>query len=397
MNFTFPIITLPATASAHERGRLYGMAAAPQIRHSVLTYAKLFASCGIDWAQAGARAGRYSTVINALDPGLMQEMQGIAQGSGWQLNDILALNCRTEILPPDFLSDRVQPGAAIQAALAANRLAGLPDWEPGEPLDPNLRQGECTAMCVQGRVSADGHTWLAQNWDWIGRQRTALVILKTYNAQGRALTTLTEAGMLAKIGMNAAGFALGLNILRSTRDGLHPGLPVHIVLRDLLGCDSLAQARERLTHMATLGFGAASNIPCADAQGQVACFEIAPGGWAELQPDNGVVVHTNHFMCSPLLGEQSPLGLALSSHPRLHTARRHAAQPTLGLAQLQAFLRDESDGFLSICRNPDPALPPEGRVESVAGIVMNTDTREIWIAPGVPSQVAFEAVANQWT
>ncbi len=393
MNFTFPIITLPVTASARERGRLYGLAAAPQIRHSVLTYAKLFACCGIDWAQAGERASRYTDVITALDPLLMDEMQGIADGSGWQLNDILALNCRTEILPPNFLSDDTHPAAA---ALAANRLAGLPDWEAGLPLDPHLKDGECTAMAVQGRVSADGHTWLAQNWDWIGRQRAALVILKTHDAKGRALTTLTEAGMLAKIGMNAAGFALGLNILRSTRDGLKPGVPVHIVLRHLLGCDSVAHARERLTHMATLGFGAASNIPCADAQGEVACFEIAPAGWAELKPDNGVVVHTNHFMCDPLLGEQSPMGLALSSQPRLATASQHARQTGLGLDKLQAFLRDESDGFLSICRSPDPALPPEGRVESVAGIVMNTHTRQMWIAPDVPSQVAFEEVVNDW-
>ena len=393
MNFTFPIITLPAHASAHERGRLYGVAAAVQIRHSVLTYAKLFATCGIDWAQAGARARRYAEVINALDPLLTQEMQGIAEGSGWQLDDILALNCRTEILPPNFLSDDTHPAAA---ALAANRLAGLPDWEVDQPLDPHLRDGECTAMCVQGRVSEDGHTWLAQNWDWIGRQRAALVILKTHDAQGRALTTLTEAGMLAKIGMNASGFALGLNILRSTRDGLKPGVPVHIVLRHLLGCDSLAHARERLAHMATLGFGAASNIPCADAHGEVACFEIAPAGWAELTPDKGVVVHTNHFMCSPLLGEQSPMGLALSSQPRLDTAAEHAAQQGLGFDKLQAFLRDESDGFLSVCRNPDPALPPEGRVESVAGVIMNTHTRQIWIAPDVPSKVAFQVIDNDW-
>jgi isopenicillin-N N-acyltransferase-like protein len=394
MNFTFPIITLPVHASAHERGRHYGVAAAPQIRHSVLTYAKMFACCGIDWAQAGHRAREYGPVITALDPLLMQEMQGIAEGSGWPLNDILALNCRTEILPPTFLSDGTHPAAA---ALAANRLAGLPDWEPDQPLAPHLQDGECTAMCVQGRVSADGHTWLAQNWDWIGRQRAALVILKTHDRQGRALTTLTEAGMLAKIGMNAAGFALGLNILRSTRDGLKPGLPVHIVLRHLLGCDSVAHARERLTQMATLGFGAASNIPCADAQGEVACFEIAPAGWAELKPENGVVVHTNHFMCGPLLGEQSPMGLALSSQPRLDTAALHATHKGLGLEKLQAFLRDESDGFLSICRCPDPTLPPEGRVESVAGIVMNTHTRQMWIAPDVPSRVAFQSIANDWT
>ena len=393
MNFTFPIITLPVHASALDRGRLYGIAAAPQIRHSVLTYAKMFACCGIDWAQAVQRARQYAPVISALDPLLMQEMQGIADGSGWQLNDILALNCRTEILPPTFLSDDNHPAAA---ALAANRLAGLPDWEPDQALDPHLQDGECTAMCVQGRVSEDGHTWLAQNWDWIGRQRAALVILKTHDARGRALTTLTEAGMLAKIGMNAAGFALGLNILRSTRDGLKPGVPVHIVLRHLLGCDSLAHARERLTQMATLGFGAASNIPCADAQDEVACFEIAPAGWAELKPDNGVVIHTNHFMCAPLLSEQSPMGLALSSQPRLDTAAQHAAQTGLNFEKLQAFLRDDSDGFLSICRNPDPALPPEGRVESVAGIVMNTHTRQMWIAPDVPSKVAFQAIANDW-
>jgi len=393
MNFTFPIITLPAQASANERGRLYGIAARSQIRHSILTYAKLFASCGIDWAQAGERARAYSEVISALDPLLMDEMQGIALGSGWHLDDILALNCRTEILPPNFLSDDTHSGAA---ALAANRLAGLADWEPDQALDPHLRNGECTAMCVQGRVSVDGHTWFAQNWDWIGRQRAALVILKTHTTQGRALTTLTEAGMLAKIGMNAAGFALGLNILRSTNDGFKPGVPVHIVLRHLLGCDSVAHARERLAHMASLGFGAASNVPCADAQGEVACFEIAPAGWAELKPENGVVIHTNHFMCTPLLGEQSPLGLALSSQPRLDTAAHHAAQTGLGFEKLQAFLRDESDGYLSVCRKPNPALPPEGRVESVAGVLMNTHTRQMWIAPDVPSQVAFQAIVNDW-
>lgn len=393
MNFTFPIITLPAQASANERGRLYGIAARSQIRHSILTYAKLFASCGIDWAQAGERARAYSEVISALDPLLMDEMQGIALGSGWHLDDILALNCRTEILPPNFLSDDTHSGAA---ALAANRLAGLADWEPDQALDPHLRDGECTAMCVQGRVSVDGHTWFAQNWDWIGRQRAALVILKTHTTQGRALTTLTEAGMLAKIGMNAAGFALGLNILRSTNDGFKPGVPVHIVLRHLLGCDSVTHARERLAHMASLGFGAASNVPCADAQGEVACFEIAPAGWAELKPENGVVIHTNHFMCTPLLGEQSPLGLALSSQPRLDTAAHHAAQTGLGFEKLQAFLRDESDGYLSVCRKPNPALPPEGRVESVAGVLMNTHTRQMWIAPDVPSQVAFQAIVNDW-
>ena len=373
----FPVIQIDGRAGAHARGLQYGRAAAPRIAHSMATYARLFAGCGMAWSQACERALRYLPVIEALDPSLPDELQGIAEGAGQPLAAVLALNCRTEILPPGFFSDAPVDAAA---AHAANRAAAIEDWS------------ECTAMCVAAEASADGHAWFAQNWDWIGRQRAALVLLKSVDGAGMEFTTLTEAGMLAKIGLNAAGFALGLNILRSVSDGAEPGLPVHVLLRHLLSCRSVAHARERLQALAGLGFGAASNVPCADAQGEVACFEVAPAGWDELRPVNGVVVHTNHFLCEALAPQQAPMGGTISSAPRLETAARHAAQPRIGFDQLQAFLRDESDGYLSICRAPDPALAPDVCVESVAGVIVNAGTRSLWVAPGVPSQVGFALV-----
>jgi isopenicillin-N N-acyltransferase-like protein len=347
--------------------------------HSVATYARLFAGCGIAWAEAERRSARHLPIIEALDASLADELRGIAKGSGQSLAAILALNCRTEILPASYLAESGAHGLAASAAAAhaANRAAGLQDWS------------ECTAMCVAGTASADGAAWFAQNWDWIGRQRHALVILKTLDAHGQRITTLTEAGMLAKIGLNDAGFALGLNIVRSLSDGAQPGIPVHVLLRHLLSCPSLAAARRRLHELAALGFGSSSNIPCADALGEVACFEVAPAGWAELKPLNGTVVHTNHFLCEPLLPRQAPVGAAISSESRLETAASHAARPRIGLAELQAFLRDESDGYLSICRSPNPAWPVESRMESVAGIIIRPLSRQIWIAPDVPSRVAF--------
>ena len=99
------------------------------------------------------------------------------------------------------------------------------------------------ALAVTARCSADGSAWLAQNWDWIGRQREALVVLKSIDDAGQRITTLTEAGMLAKIGFNESGFALGLNIVRSLRDGESAGVPVHVLLRHLLSCRSVAHAR----------------------------------------------------------------------------------------------------------------------------------------------------------
>jgi isopenicillin-N N-acyltransferase-like protein len=388
----FPCIDTLHAASAQERGQIYGQQARTRIQHSVITYARLFAACGIDWASACERAMRFEPVIEQVDADLMAELRGMAQGSGQTLGSLMALNCRTEILPPTFFTDEPQ---LAHAALAANRAAGLPDWLADAPWDGAMKDGECTAMGVTAAASRTGQAWLAQNWDWMGRQREALVLLHTQGPSGQSITTLTEAGMLAKIGINQSGFALGLNILRSNRDGSRLGVPVHVLLRHLLDCRSVAHARERLHALQTelgLGFGAASNVPCADAEGQAACFEVSPAGWAEVTPTQGVVVHTNHFVCESLLAEQAPVGPGLSSHSRLSTASHHALQTPIGQAELEHFLRDESDGFLSICRSPDPSVPPESRVESVAGIVMHTQPPAMWVACDVPTRVAFEAV-----
>ena len=121
----FPILNLTAHVSPRERGRVHGQQARAQVHHSRSTYARLFASCGIDWANACRRAEAFRPVIDAQDAQLLEEMLGIAEGSGLQLSEVLALNCRTEILPPSFLSDA---NHQAQAALAANLAAGLPDW-----------------------------------------------------------------------------------------------------------------------------------------------------------------------------------------------------------------------------------------------------------------------------
>lgn len=388
----FPQIRISTHATPHARGVALGQASRAQVGHSVATYARQFAACGIDWAQARQLAQRYLPVIERLDASLVDEMRGLAEGSRFRFEDILTLNCRTEILPPNYFSGEA---TAAEAALSANRAAGIPDWSDDVYVLPQLPSdlSECTALCVNGQASTDGHAWFSQNWDWIGRQRAALVIVSSVDANGTAYTTLAEGGMLAKIGMNQHGFAIGLNILRSLRDGAEPGVPVHILLRHLLSLPSLAQARERLAFIQQhLGFGAASNIPCADAQGEVGCFEVAPAGWAEQRPHEGVVVHTNHFLCESLLTQQAMMSSYLSSAPRLATAAQHAAQKPLGFESLQAFLRDESGEYLAVCRRPDPSLPPEARVESVAGIIMHPQTRRIWIAPDVPSRAAFQLV-----
>jgi len=371
----FPLIEI--SGSARERGRRHGARAKARVARSIATYARLFAYCGIDWQGAQRLGAGYRDVIGDLDPELLAEIEGIAAGAERQVDEILALNARTEILPPSYPGE---PHPDRSRIAAANVQRGVPDW------------GECTAVAVKPAHSASGTTLLAQNWDWLGAQRAALVLLRVRNADGAACITLTEAGMLAKIGFNHRGFGVCLNILRSSDDGSHPGVPVHVLLRALLAHDSVADA---VAFASTLTFGASSNVLCADASGDTAALEFSPRGLEVLRGAGAALCHTNHFLAPAAARHQASLAPSLSTFPRLERIDALTAghQGRFSTDDLQRMLRDESDGYLSICRRPDPSVAPEVCIETVASVIMDLGRRIMHIAPDVPSLADFEPVA----
>jgi len=371
----FPLIDVSGTA--RERGQQHGVQAKAHIERSIVNYAHLFAYCGIDWRGAQRLGAGYGEVIGDLDPALLAEIEGIAAGAGRQVDEILALNARTEILPPSYPGD-VHPDQ--HKIVAANAKAGMPDW------------GECTAVAVKPAQSTTGTTLLAQNWDWLGGQRAALVLLRVRNTDGTSFLTLTEAGMLAKIGLNSRGFGVCLNILRSSDDGAHPGVPVHVLLRALLARDSVADA---IAFSAKLSFGASSNVLCADAGGDTAALEFSPRGVEVIRGAEAALCHTNHFLAPASARHQASLAPSLSTVPRLAriTALTGAHPGKFSPGDLQSMLRDETAGYLSICRSPDPSVTPETRIETVASVVMDLGERVMHVAPDVPSRVDYLPVA----
>jgi len=360
----FPLLEL--SGDPFDRGRVYGRAAQSRIGLSIETYRRLFSHCGLDWDEVQAIASRFAGPIRDLDPALYEEIEGIASGCSCRTAEILALNCRSEILPPSF------PDPAERAWLAAVRRSA--------------HIGECTAIAIQPSRSESGGALLAQNWDWLGAQRGALVLVRARTARTTYLT-LTEAGMLAKIGLNRQGLGVCLNILRSREDGLAAGVPVHVLLRRLLECASVGEVEALVGR---LRCGASSNIVCADAAGAAASFELSPAGTAVVRAEGGVLCHTNHFLDARLSAMQVAPAESLSSEPRLARARAIAAsRARLGVADVQALLRDESDGYLSICRRPDPRLPWHLRIESVASVVMELGRGVMHVAADVPSRCEY--------
>ena len=354
----FPVIEV--SGGAFERGRRHGEKARAHIARSIANYADLFDFCGLSWAAAQDLARPYRDVIGGFDAALLEEIDGIARGSGRGEAEILALNVRTEILPPSYLAG-------------------------GD-------RGECTAIAVGPAASLTGSALLAQNWDWIGAQREALVLLRVAEEGGDpACLTLTEAGMLAKIGLNAAGFGVCLNILRSVFDGARTGVPVHVLLRALL---KRASVRDAVEFAGKLSFGGSSNVLCADRGGDAASLEFSPRGLRVVRGDGATLCHTNHFVHPEARSWQALLADNLSTEPRLECARRHAAaRARHGIEDLKRLLRDESAGVLSICRKPDLSLPAQARIESVASVIMELARGAMHVASDIPSRTDYLRVA----
>lgn len=357
----FPVIDV--SGGAFERGCSHGERAKVRVERSIANYTRLFAANGLPWDEAQRLSAPYRDLIGTFDATLLEEMEGIARGAGQPFSEILALNARTEILPTSFLS-------AVDA-------------------------GECTAIAVSPQASATGEALLAQNWDWIGAQREALIVLRVREGDDPAFVTLTEAGMLAKIGLNAQGLGVCLNILRSVFDGASEGakagVPVHVLLRAMLKRASLDEA---IGLCSTLSFGGSSSVVCADRSGDAACLEFSPKGLKVVRGDGRTLCHTNHFLHPEATAWQAKHVPNLSSIPRLERALQIAkSRSTHGVEDLKRLLRDESEGLRSICRKPDPALPPEQCIESVASVIMELARGVLHVAPDIPSRAEYRVVS----
>lgn len=367
----FPEITLSGTA--YERGQHYGAQTAPLIRHSIASYARLFAyRRGVDWAAICEQAGAFMPVLREHAPDLLEEMRGIADGSGESFAAILALNARTELL------NVPRTGTAhpeYDTAMARNRAASVPD------------HGECTTVAALPAATG-GPTILAQNWDWTGDQRAACVVLRIHQPGLPDVLTLTEAGIVAKIGLNSAGVAVNLNILSSRNDGQHPGVPVHVLLRLALHQRSAAAARAMIERSPA---GASSCISLADAGGHVVAMEITPDGTAAIEPVDGILVHTNHCVATSTQACETPIDPISSTVPRYSRAETllRAEYGHIGTETVAAILRDHDGGVNAICRHPSAALHPSDRVESVCGVILDVSARTMYLAPDIPCQSEF--------
>lgn len=353
MSRVYPLVDI--AGGPYERGREYGKKAAPMIKRTLEIYALAFEfNTGRDMEGVRAAAGGFVPVIESYSPPLLEEMRGIADGAGLSLLDVVVINARTELLS----------SAPLRGA----------------------SKGECTSMAILPPATSGGDVLLAQTWDWLSLCADTTLLLRVEQPGAPTVLTLAEAGQLAKIGMNEAGFGLCLNILKGHY--WRYGVPIHVVIRAMLSSPTIHTATGELYRQPR---GASSHFLVAHRDGFAAGYEVMPDDVAFIEPQDGILVHTNHFIeprmrpfdryfetgGDSLVRYQRALSLLMGLRGKID---REVIESVLGD---HAFYPD------GICSHEDPADPDADRGGTLAGIIMEPGGGRMHVASGNPCKSGY--------
>ncbi len=204
------------------------------------------------------------------------------------------------------------------------------------------------------------------------------------------LVTFTEAGQLAKMGMNGAGIGLVVNNLSA--DKRRVGVPWIFITRKILESTRLTEAIG-----AVLSTPRGHSINFLIAAGQEAVnLETSPVESHVMWPENGILVHTNHFL-GPCLnfrdikGEIDPTPHTYNRFRRL-SRRITEASGSIDDNVVKAALRDHFDHPFSVCLHDNPARGLAGGASTCLSLVMTPNAGRIDYAPGNPCECEYRRI-----
>ncbi|MEJ7629214.1 MAG: C45 family peptidase [Nocardioidaceae bacterium] len=348
------------SADPFERGRQRGALVAEQVAQTWPVYQSLFEitarEAGGDPVDVPAVAHACLDALSVWSPELVRELEGVAAGAGVSLTTVMALNARTEIL-----------------AKAGGSTAS-----------------ECSTLVrMQG---ADTTAVAAQTWDWHDDLADGWH-LQSVRGDALAFVGLAEFGMLAKIGVNSAGLGVHFNLLRHASDlpgedndpaaAALGGIPVHLLARAVLGTASTLTEAIELVRSARV---AASTVLIVVTPDEAACVEMCPAGVGVVEPSDGWLVHTNHFL-DPVLAEGEAVTQVVTTtferQDLLRTRVKAVAEP-LEVEELVDLLCAHDEDGVPVCRHPAVGAELGYRTGTLATVALDPVRRQAHVSADGP-------------
>ena len=252
---TYKVIKIKG-ATAYERGVQYGQQAKTEIDIAVAFYKKKFEK-KFTWSQIIEYAQKFEKVSTEFYPEAVEEMHGIADGSGYTIEEIIAVNARYEISQFDWQKE----------------------CTTGVFLNPEKKKKFIFKNCDLGR-DVENH----------------LVILDVTKPDGFHAIGVAEAGQLIRDGYNSCGVALVNSALRSGIDGAGVAVPGTIIRQKVWDSSEFETACQIQRGMYRT---VSTNMLIGGKSGCAVDFECYPGGEDEVFPQNGLIGTGNRFTIHP--------------------------------------------------------------------------------------------------
>ncbi|MBP0619089.1 C45 family autoproteolytic acyltransferase/hydolase [Cupriavidus consociatus] len=355
----FPLVDV--AGGPYDRGLQHGGAVPERIAAGAALYRAQLGRRGLDDASIERLARAMLPQIEAFDPAYLEEMRGIAHGAGTSLEDVVVINCRTEML------------------YGFSTIGGNAAQEDGG------EDGDCTGLVVLPKRSATGRLLHAHNWDWRQECVDTCIVLRIRAENGPDILAFTEAGALARHGFNSNGVSLTGNALSCHEDYQHgPGVPVVLLRRRLLESANLAHAMRTVWNARRY---CSSNMILAQSSttdGCCASLEAAPTDVYWTLPQDDVLVHANHWLSPVAVTRLRDPGLAtrpdsLYRQHRVEHALRSMTDRGIEWSDIRSILADDFGFPDGVLRSPKPG-DFSSISATVATTLMDAANKVMWVA-----------------
>ncbi len=353
----FPVIDIQGTP--RECGVQHGQLAAERVARTISFYLGVFGRHSkMSLEQVRERARAFLEQIEAIDTDILEEIKGIAEGARQQIEDIVAVNCRTELM---YGSSRGSRAAT-----------------------------ECTTIIALPEATEHKGVLIGKNWDWRSPAMESVIVLRIRQRGKPSLSLIVEAGMVGRDGMNEDGIMVCGNMLTSSADSGKAGVPIPILRRRILNSRHYYEAIDVLTRSPR---GASGNYIIAHRDGVAINFETTPDNVYPVYPERGLLTHANHFQS--LAAQAHGVANSFNGDSLYRDFRaRQLLEPKIGslrVEDIKAALRDEFGSPRAICRAPHE-YPGQGPTMTIASVVFDMSNAAMHVAPGQPTRSEYQPI-----
>lgn len=340
-------------ASPGDRGRSFGCDHADQIRQVLEHYQRLFDHAAGERVNLNVHGEQALAAIVGFAPAAAEEIAGIAEGAGCTTLDLAALNARTEVL-------------AGMGATSGSECSTVVSAPPGSAAPVSV-----------------------QTWDWHDLMTQDWLLWTIEHDDGSLTHTVTEFGILGKIGVNSHGVGTHFNILHHRSDGGRIGVPLHILSRTLLDTAHDMSAALDLVSSAQVSASSVLTVVAATSDGATAfSAEVYPDGPRVVPPSSdGLLVHTNHFLDpTAAVGDLEPTTApdSLLRYDLLQDAL--TGRSGLTRDDIVAAMSSHLGRGGAVCCHPEPGAEFGDRWRTLATIALDVARGTVQVRAGGPCQ-----------